>query len=612
MPYIQKEWNIRQSREKHSQILIQKLGISPLIATLLTNRGIIDSKEAEKFLRCRFEDMHNPLLLKDMNKAINRIEKAITNKERIMLFGDYDVDGITASAILVKIIKLIGGKIIYYFPNRLIEGYGLNKKSIDYARRQGVGLIITVDCGISANKEIKYAKRKSIDVIVTDHHEQIGLLPKAVAIINPKQKKCNYPYKKLSGVGIAFKVAQVLIKKYNLSLNIISLLDLVCLGTIADIVPLDGENRIIVKYGLKQLMRTENIGLKALIKVSGLRGKEINSGHISFRLAPRINAAGRLTTADKSMELLQTNSENKAQEIAYILDEQNIRRQVIQEKILEKALLKIKKEINLDKENCIILAEERWHRGIIGIVASRIVEIYNKPTILISIEKDRAYGSGRSIPNFHLLKAVDSCKNLLINYGGHEQAIGIKINKRNIKKFRKQICKYAKNKISSKQFMPILKLDAKLDLADINPTLIKEINQLPPFGIGNPKPIFYSTNLSLTDYPNLLKEKHLKIKFYDNYNNIIEAIGFRMAHFLDKISKNTKQIHIAYLLELNEWKGNKTVRLNLKDIKFGDELNSKLKDIKTLELSGRIPKEDISKETRKRDGLFKRILNRFS
>lgn len=570
---IERKWNINPPKERDLQILVQKLGISPVIATLLINRGIGSPKEAINFLKCDLNDLHSPYLLKDMNKAIRRIKKAVTNEEKIMIFGDYDVDGVTGTTIMTKTIELIGGRTDYYFPNRKTEGYGLNKKAIDCAKREKINLIITVDCGIGAYKEINYAKNKGIDVIVIDHHEQIGPLPEAIAIINPKQKRCSYPYKNLAAVGVAFKVVQALIDEYNISFDEFSFLDMVCLGTVADIMPLDGENRIIVKNGLKQLMKTKNIGLKALIKVSGLEGKEISPGHISFRLGPRINAAGRLASADKVMRMFQTDSEYEAKEIAYTLDEQNVRRQNIQQKILDEALSKIGKEVNLDKEMCIVLAKKGWHPGVIGIVASKIVEIYHRPTILISIDGGVGTGSGRSISKFHLLSALDSCKKLFVNHGGHSQAAGMKINEKNIKKLRKEINNYAKDKIAAGDLIPSVNLDAKLNIRQVNLKLIREIDKLPPFGVGNPKPIFYSTGLNLEDDPRILKEKHIKMELCDS-TETIEAIGFDMAHFFDEIIENSEQIHVAYFPELNEWNGNKSIELNLKDMKFGNELNA--------------------------------------
>jgi len=563
-------WKPRPFKEKETQNLVRKLGISPLISTLLTNRGITESEEAKRFLNCNLNDLHDPYLLKDMTKAVTRIKKAITNKEKLMIFGDFDADGTTGTTILIKTMELIEGKAEHYFPSRLTEGYGLNKKAIDNAVNNNIKLIITVDCGINANKEVSYAKKKGIDVIITDHHEPPEQLPEAKAIINPKQKECKYPYKELAGVGVAFKLAQSLIREYSISFDEFSFLDLVCLGTVADIVPLTGENRIIVKNGLKKLMKTENIGLKALIEVSDIKGKEINPGHISFRLAPRINAAGRLTSADKIMKLFQTKSETEAYTIAKFLDEQNTKRQDIQQKILDEAILKVEKEIDLDKETCIILADESWHRGVIGIVASKIVEKYHRPTILIAIEKGIGYGSGRSISNFHLFDAVDSCKDLFENYGGHTQAIGIKINKNNIEKLRKEINNYAKKMLSAEDLIPKINLDVKLKLSQVDEELIDEINKLTPFGMGNPKPVFYSTNLSLEDEPRILKEKHIRMELCDG-SEIIDAIGFNMAHFYDEIMKNQEQINVVFFPELNEWNGDETMNLVLKDIKFGNK-----------------------------------------
>jgi len=563
-------WKPRPFKEKETQNLVRKLGISPLISTLLTNRGITESEEAKRFLNCNLNDLHDPYLLKDMTKAVTRIKKAITNKEKLMIFGDFDADGTTGTTILIKTMELIEGKAEHYFPSRLTEGYGLNKKAIDNAANNNIKLIITVDCGINANKEVSYAKKKGIDVIITDHHEPPEQLPEAKAIINPKQKECKYPYKELAGVGVAFKLAQSLIREYSISFDEFSFLDLVCLGTVADIVPLTGENRIIVKNGLKKLMKTENIGLKALIEVSDIKGKEINPGHISFRLAPRINAAGRLTSADKIMKLFQTKSETEAYTIAKFLDEQNTKRQDIQQKILDEAILKVEKEIDLDKETCIILADESWHRGVIGIVASKIVEKYHRPTILIAIEKGIGYGSGRSISNFHLFDAVDSCKDLFENYGGHTQAIGIKINKNNIEKLRKEINNYAKKMLSAEDLIPKINLDVKLKLSQVDEELIDEINKLTPFGMGNPKPVFYSTNLSLEDEPRILKEKHIRMELCDG-SEIIDAIGFNMAHFYDEIMKNQEQINVVFFPELNEWNGDETMNLVLKDMKFGNQ-----------------------------------------
>lgn len=566
---MDKKWNLKEVKEKDSRILLKKLAISPLLANILINRGISNLKEAKLFLKCDLKDMYDPYLLKGMNKAVKKIKSSISNKENILIFGDYDVDGITSTTVMKKTLELIGGYPTYYFPNRLTEGYGLNKSAVDLAKKNDVKLIITVDCGISASKEVSYAKRKGIEVVIIDHHESPELIPEAVAIVNPKQKGCKYPYKGLAAVGVTFKVAQALIEEYKLKFDVNSFLDFVCLGTVADVMRLDGENRIIVKNGLKQLEKTDNRGLRALIEVSDLVGKDLSPGHIGFRLGPRINAAGRLASANEAMQLFQTESEEVAKEIAHSLNEQNSRRQNIQEKILNEALLKIEKEVDLDKETCIVLSKRGWHKGVIGIVASKIVEKYHRPTILISIDKGFGYGSGRSISKFHLLGAMNSCKNLFVNYGGHKQAAGMKINEKNIGKFKKRLNRYANKKLSKEDLIPTINIDAELKLSQINLELIDEINELAPFGMGNPRPIFCSTNLCLEEYPRIMGEKHLKLKLTDGLKTI-EAIGFNMADFYDAgLLDNENNINVAYFPEVSEWNGYKKVELNLKDMKFG-------------------------------------------
>lgn len=567
---MEKLWKYVKNNEKSSKRLIKKLGISPIVANLLTNRGIVDPREAEKFLKCDLKDLHDPNLLKGMAEGIKRVKKAIESDEKILVFGDFDVDGVTSTTILTKVIGILNGNVSYYFPNRLTDGYGLNKKAIDKAKEDGIDLIITVDCGITANDQVDYANENGIDVIIIDHHEQIEEIPKAIAVIDPKQKGCKYPYKKLAAVGVVFKFIQALIKEFDSDFNIFSLLDFVCLGTVADMVPLDGENRIIVKNGLKELTHTKNLGLKALIEVSDLNDKEINSGHISFRLGPRINSSGRLESADKVMQLFSTGSIQEARNIAEELDKQNIERQYIQQETFDQAVKKIEKEINLEKDSCIILSEKGWHKGIIGIVASKIVEKYYRPTILITIDKKgMGYGSGRSIPNFHLLNSMNCSKKWMENYGGHSQAAGLKIKEKNIKGFHRDINNYSKNKLTKQDLIPHLNIDAKLNFDQINFNLIEEVHQLFPYGMGNPRPTFSTNNLKLMDEPRILKEKHLKLYVKDNTAEDIEAIGFGMGSFKKDVIKNNGNISIAYFPEINEWNGDVSIRLGLKDIKFG-------------------------------------------
>lgn len=568
---MEKLWKYKRYDKKVLDKLVEGVGVSLVVAKLLVNRNIVESEDARKFLECDLKNLHNPRLMKDLEKGVKRVKSAILSNERILIFGDFDVDGVTSTVVLNKVIKIFEGDALYHFPNRLVDGYGLNKKAIDKAVGDGVGLIVTVDCGITANVQVDYANSKGIDVVIIDHHEQIGYVPNAIAVINPKQKDCNYPYKKLAAVGVIFKFVQVLIQEFDSDFDEFSLLDFVCLGTVADIVPLDGENRIIVKEGLKVLSNTKNLGLKALIEVSGLEDKEINSGHISFKLGPRINSSGRLESADKVMRLFNTESIYEAKKIAMELDRQNIERQHIQQEIFNQVVKKIEKEINFEKENCIVISGRGWHRGVIGIVASKIVEKYYRPTILISIDEDGVgYGSGRSIPNFHLLNSMNYSKKWMENYGGHSQAAGLKIMEKNIDGFREDVNEYSKDKLDKKDLIPVLNIDAELSLGQIDFGLIENVHQLFPYGMGNPRPVFSSGNIELEHSPRILKEKHLKLYVGDGVTRNIEAIGFGMSSFVGDVIKNKRDMKIAYFPEINEWNGNVSIKLGLKDIKFGN------------------------------------------
>ncbi|MFH0808709.1 MAG: single-stranded-DNA-specific exonuclease RecJ [archaeon] len=568
---VEKSWKRITHDKDASKKLIDKLGVSQIVANILTARGIVDPKEARQFLDCDLKDLHDPNLMKGMDKAIERITKAITTGEKILIFGDFDVDGVTSTTILNKAIKALGGDVSYYFPNRLTEGYGLNEKAIDVAKEKDIGLIITVDCGITANTQVDYANKNDVDVIVVDHHEQIGEIPNAVSVIDPKQEGCEYPYKKLAAVGVVFKVIQALIKKFGSDFDEFSLLDFVCVGTVSDIVPLDGENRILVKNGLETLANTKNLGLKALIEVSGFEGKEINTGNISFGLGPRINSSGRLGTADKVMQLFNTESIQEAKEIAEELDKQNTERRSLQEKIFNQAVEKIEEEVDLENDNCIVLSSKGWHRGIIGIVASKIIERYFRPTILIAVEDDGwGYGSGRSIPAFHLLDGMNHSKKWIHNYGGHSQAAGLKIEEKNIEGLRKEINNYSKEKLTKEDLIPVLKIDAELKFEQVDFDLIEEIHQLFPYGMGNPKPTFCSRGIMLADEPRVLKEKHLKMNLKDDTVKSMGAIGFGMGSFDRDVLMNNGNINVAYFPEINEWKGSVSVQLGLKDIKFGE------------------------------------------
>ncbi len=541
--------------------LAKTLQILPVTAQILISRGITKPYEAKKFISPEINDFHDPFLMKDLAKAVERIKLALNKKEKILVYGDYDVDGVTSITLLMYALNRYTSNLIYYLPHRLEEGYGVSKKGIEFAHSEGVQLIITGDCGISAIEEIEYANLVGIDVIVTDHHEVKEKLPSAFAIINPKQLECPYPDKNLAGVSVVMKLIQGLMKEGYSDIDLNILLEFACLGTVADVVPLIGENRIIVKYGLKQLDTTQNIGLKALIKVCGLEDKKISTGDIGFKLAPRINAMGRLEDAGLVVNLFLTSSLQEAAEIAKILNEHNIKRQNIQEIILEEALKSTRQERD---KNVIVVASDNWHPGIIGIVASRIADKYYRPTIIISCQDGLGKGSGRSIPNFHLLNALNHCDDLLEIYGGHEQAVGLTILPDKIDEFRQRINDYANEVLQDIDLQPSLNV-LQVQLKDVNLQLISEIEDLlSPFGIGNPKPIFSTSALEILS-PTIVGNNHLKMKVKDISTVVTETIGFGMGDKINSL-RNSDSIDLAYIPQINTWQDRQSVQLNIKDI----------------------------------------------
>ncbi|MEW6097322.1 MAG: single-stranded-DNA-specific exonuclease RecJ [bacterium] len=545
--------------------LVETLHISPVTAQILISRGITKPHEAKRFITPELSDFHEPFLMKDLDKAVDRIKLALNKKEKILIYGDYDVDGMTSVAVLMRALAPYTSNLIYYLPHRLEEGYGVSKKGIEFAHSQGVKLIITVDCGISAIEEIEYANSVGIDVIVTDHHEVKEKIPLAFAIINPKQLECQYPDKNLAGVGVVIKLIQGLMKEGYSAIDLNTLLEFACLGTVADVVPIIGENRIIVKYGLTQLEITQNIGLKALIKVCGLQqGKKINTADIGFKLAPRINAMGRLEDGRLVIKLFLTQSTQQAEEIAKILNEHNIKRQNIQQIILQEVIESTRHQRD---KNVIVVANDNWHQGVIGIVASKIVDKYYRPTIIISCQDGLGKGSGRSIPNFHLLNALNQCDDLLESYGGHEQAVGLIILPDKIDEFRQRMNDYAKGVLQNTDLQPSLNV-IHVELKDVNLQLINEIDDLlSPFGIGNPRPVFSTSNLEVLPTPTLVGNNHLKMKVKDVFSQgVTEAIGFDMG---DKITtlRNSNSIELAYIPQINTWQDRQSVQLNIKDIK---------------------------------------------
>ena len=560
-----KKWIIEENDNEKIEYIKEKFELNHLTAKILSNRNILgkemDYNDIRKFLNPTRNDFYDPFLLPDMEKAIDRIEEAITKNEKILIYGDYDADGITSTTLLTKFFKDIGINVENYIPNRLTEGYGLNNKAIDKIKEKGTKLIITVDCGITSIKEIEYAKKFGIDVIITDHHEPSEEIPKAIAIIDAKRKNNKYPFNQLAGCGIAFKLTQALSIKRNLNENIyLKNLDIVAIGTISDLVPIVDENRVIVKLGLMLLKQTKNIGLKLLLKKSQI--KEIDSTSISFGITPRINAAGRLGNQYDSLELFITENYEKAENLAEKLNSYNLERQKIGNKIYEEALLQLK-----DKENnCIILGKENWHHGIIGIVSSKITEKFYKPSILVCFEGEKAIGSGRSIEGFDLYKAISSSKQYLSAFGGHTMACGLSLLKKDFEKFKSSVEKYTNEKLDlSKQEQKII-IDYIIKDDDLEIDKIKELSILKPYGEQNPEPIIMYQNLEIIGIRTLSENKHIKLLLKNKDNVKIDVIGFNLGE-LAEIYKIGDKINIIGNIEINTFNGKDTIQIRLIDIK---------------------------------------------
>jgi len=537
------------------------------IVKILINRNLDTPEEISDFLNPQLSHLIDPFQLLGMKEGIDRITRAFFDNERIVIYGDYDVDGITATALLYMVLNKLGAQVDFYLPNRLTEGYGLSKEGIDKAKEQGATLIVTVDTGITAVEQVAYAASQGIDIVVTDHHEPGGAMPDAHAIINPKQVDCNY-ISELSGVGVAFKFAQALYRSLNQDeRELEEHLDLVALGTAADIVPLVGENRVLTKFGIKQVARTTKPGLKSLIFVSGLLGKEISTGQVVFILAPRINALGRLGDARQAIRLLATRDERVAAEIARKLDSENKRRKEIDETTLRQALEQMEEIVDIDNERAIVLAAEGWHAGVIGIVASRLVERYNLPTVMISIENDEGKGSARSIPGFHLCEALKECEHLLIRYGGHKYAAGLSIEKRHIPAFRKKFVEVSNRLLTDEDITPRLNIDLEIELTDIDDTFMQALESFSPFGPQNMRPVFLTRNCEVAGQPYTVGRNHLKMRLRKG-EATFDVIGFGFGDMARVISSRGCLVDVVYVVEYNTYNDITRKQIRLKDIRL--------------------------------------------
>ena len=559
---MNKKWQIFEPDKNKIEEIKSKYKVNQLLATILANRNILKEEDIRLFLNPTRNDFYNPFLITDMDIAVNRIIKAIENKENITIYGDYDVDGITSITVLKSFLNDIGVETNTYIPNRLIEGYGLNKEAIDKISKKGCNLMITVDCGISAIEEIEYANSLGIETIITDHHEAGNEIPKAIAVIDNKRKDSKYPFRELAGVGVVFKLIQAIGITLKLKEeSYLKYLDIVCIGTISDIVPLVDENRVIAKLGLLLVAQTKNIGLRSIINSSGYN--KIDSNTISFGVAPRINACGRMGKAEEALELFLSKDKNEVNELTNKLNEHNRKRQETEKTIFENAVEKIKEE-HLDENKAIIVGGENWHHGVIGIVSSKITEMYFKPSILFSFEEDGiGKGSGRSIPGFDLHEALMKCSDTIEKFGGHSMAVGITVKKDNLEKFKKEFEQIAtQSKID--EIIPIINIDAKVDLSDIDKEMVESLKQLEPFGEANKMPLFAFKNLKIDSIRALSEGKHLKLTLKDN-NYIINAIGFNIGYLANEYRIGDK-IDVAGVLEINTFNGVDNLQINIKDI----------------------------------------------
>ncbi|MFZ5596259.1 MAG: single-stranded-DNA-specific exonuclease RecJ [Bacillota bacterium] len=560
-------WRVRQADPALVHIFQHELGVSPVVAGLLANRGLSTVREAGLFLAGGLEDMYDPLGMADMDEAVRRIKFALDKGEKILIYGDYDADGTTAAAIMVKVVGRLGGAVDYYIPHRLDNGYGLHLEALRRAKENGFGLVVTVDCGISAVEEVELNKEeKGPDIVITDHHEPPEILPAAVAVVNPRRSGCPYRFKDLAGVGVALKLAQALLKSAGRDVDAwTGYLDLACLGTVADIVPLLGENRIIVKYGLSALAASRLPGIRSLVAVAGIKPENLGAREVGYALAPRLNAAGRMGDPHRAVELFLSEDREEADGLARLLNQTNQERQRTESLVLAGAMGMLDACPELAAGRVIVLASSGWHQGVIGIVASRLVDKYYKPVLIITAEGAAGKGSGRSIPGFHLYDALKSCEHLLDSFGGHAQAAGFSLPMENVDALRSALNNYAA-RFGDDLFVPVMELDAAVSAGDIDESLVHEIQAMAPFGYGNPEPLLAIRGAGLKSCREIGKNGgHLKVLVGEN-GVLMDGIGFRLASCAEEVAA-AAEVDVAFSPAVNEWRGRRSVQLQLKDIR---------------------------------------------
>ncbi|MEO5895501.1 MAG: single-stranded-DNA-specific exonuclease RecJ [Vicinamibacterales bacterium] len=567
-------WQHLPCNDDEAASLAAALKIHPTIARLLCMRGFGDVELASRFLHPALEHLNDPFRLADMDKAIPRLERALAQREKIAIHGDYDVDGITSTVILRRALEMLGGDVIHFLPERMRDGYGLQPAAIDRLHAQGVRLIVSVDCGIRAGEAADRARALGVDLIITDHHEPEGTLPQAFAVINPKRPDCTYPDKYLAGVGVTLKVVQALCDRAGKGKWLPAFVKIAAIGTLADVVPLVGENRVIARLGLASLSKgPHSIGLRSLLDACGLTGKTVDSYHVGFMIAPRVNAAGRMSTPDIAARLLLATDEamgDEARALAQQLCDENGRRQQEEAELVTQAKKAIDTDPAVGAHNVLVVGGLGWHRGVIGIAASKLVETYHKPSIVLSIDGDVAHGSCRSIPDFDLLAALEHCSDLFVKFGGHKQAAGLTMEAARVPEFRTRVNAYADERIEPDQLRPRLRIDAPLNLKSITQDLVQGLDLLGPFGLANPRPVFHTTGVELVDGPRTIKERHLKMTFAQGGRRF-RAMAWRAAERAEFLEKNRAAMNLAFSVDRNEYRGETYLELLVADFKAMDD-----------------------------------------
>jgi single-stranded-DNA-specific exonuclease len=570
LPKADRIWEALACDDAAVSRLASELRVSPITARLLCIRGLGDLDDARRFLTPSLDDLHDPFALAGMTAAVERVLGAIARQERIAIHGDYDVDGVTSTVILRRALELLGGNVTHFIPERLRDGYGLQPASLDRLHAEGVDLVISVDCGIRGVEAADHARALGLDLIITDHHEPGTELPRAHAVINPKRHDCTYPDKNLAGVGVALKLVQALCIRTGRTGWLPAFVKVAAIGTLADVVPLTGENRIIAKLGLGMLSRgPHKIGLRALLDVCGLTGKAIDSYHIGFVLAPRVNAAGRMSSPDIAARLLLAADEamaDEARDLAEQLNTENLRRQQEEAEIVTEARKIVETDLEVGSRTVIVVAGEGWHRGVIGIVASKLVDAFHRPAIVLSIDGDVAHGSCRSIPSFNMLAALESCADAMVKFGGHKQAAGLTIEAARIRELRARVNEFADGCLEPDDLRPRLWIDSALTFRSIDEQVVEELSALAPFGAGNPCPLFHASRVEIVDGPRRIKERHLKMAFRQN-GRVMRGIAWRASERESFVAEHRSAIDLAFSLEQDTWNGERYLQISVADFK---------------------------------------------